>query len=115
MPTKLYPTDVLQQAQETLTAWKQVDAGLALGPLNVGEIEANLSKAGPIQSQMGALEAQLTNLRNQRDELYITLWDQVKRARAGFKGIYGDDSSQYEMIGGTRRSERKRPTRKKVA
>ena len=114
MPTKLYPTDILQQAQETLAAWKKVDAGLALGPLNVGEIEANLSKVDPIQMQISSLEAELTGLRNQRDELYIALWDQVKRARAGFKGIYGDDSSEYEIIGGTRRSERKRPTRKKA-
>jgi len=31
------------------------------------------------------------------------------------KAIYGDDSSQYEMIGGTRLSERKSPARKAKA
>jgi hypothetical protein len=30
-------------------------------------------------------------------------------------GVHGDDSSQYEMVGGTRRSERKRPVSKKKA
>ncbi len=36
----------------------------------------------------------------------------VKRVRSAVKGIYGDDSSEYEMVGGTRKSERKRPVRK---
>ena len=44
--------------------------------------------------------------------LYTTIWDKVKRVRNGMKAIYGDDSSQYEMIGGTRLSERKAPARK---
>jgi hypothetical protein len=61
---------------------------------------------------MNTLEAQLTNLRNQRDTLYTELWDKLKRVRNGVKANYGDDSSQYEMVGGTRRSERKAPTRK---
>ncbi len=30
----------------------------------------------------------------------------------GVKAIYGDDSSQYEMVGGTRLSERKTYARK---
>jgi hypothetical protein len=40
------------------------------------------------------------------------MWDKVKRVRAGVKANYGDDSSQYEMVGGTRLSERKPPTRR---
>jgi hypothetical protein len=40
------------------------------------------------------------------------VWDKVKRVRAGVKSIYGDDSSEWEMIGGTRLSERKSPTRR---
>ena len=34
------------------------------------------------------------------------LSDLVQRARAGFKAVYGPDSTQYEQAGGTRRSER---------
>ncbi len=64
---------------------------------------------------MDALEAQLTDLRNQRDALYAGLWDKVKRVRSTVKGIYGDDSSEYEMVGGTRKSERKHPARKTEA
>ncbi len=61
---------------------------------------------------MDALGAQLTDARNRRDALYTAIWSKVKRVRSGVKGIYGDDSSQYEMVGGTRLSERKAPVRK---
>jgi hypothetical protein len=39
----------------------------------------------------------------------------VKRVRSAIKGVYGDDSTQYEMVGGTRMSERKPRTRKRPA
>jgi hypothetical protein len=31
----------------------------------------------------------------------------MKRIRSVIKGTYGDDSSQYELVGGTRLSDRK--------
>lgn len=34
--------------------------------------------------------------------------------RSGVKGNYGDDSTQYEFVGGTRMSERKTRARKAV-
>ena len=43
------------------------------------------------------------------------MWDKIKRVRAGVKANYGDDSQQYEMVGGTRTSERKQRVRKAVA
>ena len=61
------------------------------------------------------LETALLNKRNQRDEVYANVWDGMKRVRAAVKGIYGDNSTQYEMVGGTRMSERKSPSRKTTA
>lgn len=112
MPGKLYPTDVHEQAQSVYNAWVQIGEDQTFGDLTTGTLAADLNKVNPLQMQMDDLEIQLTNLRNQRDALYLTLWDKVKRVRASVKGIYGDDSSQYELVGGTRRSERKSPTRK---
>ena len=37
---------------------------------------------------------------------------EISRARMGIKVIYGDDSSEYEMVGGTRLSDRKPVARK---
>jgi hypothetical protein len=107
MTNKAYPTDVLKQARKTIDAWKKINPDLALGDLNPGEIEANLAKADANQSQVNTAKSQLTDLNNQHDDICMAVWNQVKRARSGMKAIYGDDSSQYEMIGGTRLSERK--------
>ena len=112
MTTKKYPTDTVAQAQVACEAWKKIDPVLKIGDLTTAALAADLAQLQSQQAQMNALKAQLTDLRNQRDATCMGIWDKVKRVRAGVKGIYGDDSSQYEMVGGTRRSERKRPTRK---
>jgi hypothetical protein len=115
MPNKLFPSDILAQARAVSGGWNKIDPALQIGDLSRNALEANIDQSVPLQTEMDELEAQLTDLRNRRDDLYMALWDQVKRARNGIKGIYGDDSSQYEMVGGTRRSERKPISRKKVA
>jgi hypothetical protein len=64
-----------------------------------------------LDTQIASHEQQLSTARTQRDATYSTLWEKVKRVRAGAKANYGDDSTQYEMVGGTRMSERKTPRR----
>ena len=114
MPGKTFPNDALAQAQAVLDAWKEIDEKITFGDITVDSLTANLTQAGTIQSQMASLEAQLTNLRDQRDDLNSVIWDVVKRVRTGVKSLYGDDSAQYEMVGGTRLSERKPIPRKKA-
>ena len=41
---------------------------------------------------------QLSDLRNKRDEQMTQMWDALKRVRATVKGVYGDDSSEYELV-----------------
>ena len=112
MTKKLYPTDVLEQAQSVLDAMNQINETMSIGSVNNSSLASDITQATQLASQMNAIEAQLTNLRNQRDALHEELWDKIKRVRNGVKANYGDDSSEYEMIGGTRRSERKAPVRK---
>ncbi|MBI5950756.1 MAG: hypothetical protein HY865_03790 [Chloroflexi bacterium] len=45
----------------------------------------------------------------------VALADRLNSGSNGVKANYDDDSSQYEMVGGTRLSERKSPTRKAKA
>ena len=90
MSKKIYPTDVLEQAQSVFAIWNQIDASLTFG-------------------------AQTTDVRNQCDASLLELRDTVKRVRNRGKATYGDDSPEYEMIGGTRVSERKTPVRKTKA
>ena len=112
MTRKPYPTDVIDQARAVWDAWNQINEGMSFGDLTNNMLSAELTQVVPLEAEMNRLEIQLTDLRNQRDALYLSMWEKVKRVRAGVKANYGDDSSQYEMVGGTRMSERKSPVRK---
>ncbi len=113
--TNRYPTDITEETQAVLEAWREIDPALQIGGLALTTLEAELAQAMTLYVQIDSLEARFTDLRNQRDALGAELWDKVKRVRTGVKSIFGDDSSQYEMMGGTRMSERKRPVRQEAS
>jgi hypothetical protein len=110
-----YPRSLLEQAKSLAAALKNIDANLQVGDLSVSTLIAEIERSVEIQRNINILEIQLTDQRNQRDAQHGELWNKVKRMRAAVKAIYGDDSSQFEMAGGKRLSERKPYTRKKVA
>jgi hypothetical protein len=111
MGKKLYPSYVLKHAMSLREALKLIDEGLEFGRLNIAALSADIEELEQTRENLSLLETQLIDLRNRRDDLYLSTWDKVKRLRAGIKGAYGDDSSEYEMVGGTRRSERKKARR----
>ena len=111
MTKKQFPSNVLNQAQTIVTAWTHIGPTVTLGTLLPANLTTDITAATTLDTQITSLEVQLNNARNQRDSLYVTLWDKVKRVRAGAKANYGDDSSQYEMVGGKRMSDRKMPRR----
>jgi hypothetical protein len=115
MGKRIYPSNVLDQAQTVVAAWTQIGATVTLGTLLPAALTTDITAATTLDAQIASLELQLTNARNQRDVLYYGLWDKVKRVRAGVRANYGDDSSQYELVGGTRLSDRKSPVRKILA
>lgn len=112
--TNRYPTDITDEARAVVEAWREIDPALQIGGLALATLEAELAQVMALYEQIDALEARFTDLRNQRDNLGLDLWDKVKRVRAGVKSLFGDDSSQYEMMGGTRISDRKHPTRQEA-
>ena len=114
MSKKFYPPNVSTQAQEILVGWGQVSTTLIFGTLTPTALTADITSASTLESDISKLEIQLADKRNQRDLVYNGMWDKIKRVRAGVKANYGDDSQQFEMVGGTRTSERKSPTRKAV-
>jgi hypothetical protein len=111
MPKKQFPSNVLTQAQTIVGAWNQIGPTVALGTLLPAALTTDINAATTLETQIANLEQQLATARTQRDATYNTLWDKVKRVRAGAKANYGDDSTQYAMVGGTRISERKTPRR----
>ena len=114
MSRKNYPFNVLDQARTIVNAWNQIGTEIPLGISSLDSMVEKVNAANALVAQMESLELQLTNLRNQRDELYTDLWDNVKRVRFGVRANYGDDSTEYEMFGGTRLSERKPRARKSM-
>ena len=112
MGTKLFPSNVLEQAQTVFNAWNQIGSNVTFGTLLPESLSNDLTAAADIESQISNLELQLTSTRNQRDDLLNVVWEKVKRVRSGIKANFGDDSNEYEMVGGTRRSERKPRARK---
>src|SRR5262245_18542128 len=115
MAPKGYPTYILAQTTDVLAACRQIDRDMKAGPLSQVAFADELTQTQAIQAQIQPLELQLTDLRNKRDERFMRIWDTVKRVRATGKGTYGDDSSEYQLVGGTRMSERRRPTRRAQA
>ena len=107
MTKKKYPSDILEQAIQMQDAWARIDEGLTVGEVNLGALVMEINHINTIQHSLVGLENQMTEMRNKRDALYESAWDKVRRVRAAIKGIYGFDSAQYELVGGTRASERK--------
>ena len=114
MPKKLYPHDVLAQSREVLAGLGQIKPAPTFGPLNPTALTAEIDQIQAVEEQIRTHMAQLTALRDQRECLYISVWDKIKRIRFGVKSLYGDDSIQYDFVGGTRVSDRKPWTRKQV-
>ena len=96
------------------TAWARIDEGLTFGQLNLSALGMDMNGLRNFELSLASVETHLTEMRNQRDALAQSTWDKVKRVRASVKGIFGDDSTQYEMVGGTRLSDRK-PVRRTQA
>jgi len=106
--TDQYPSDIHKQGTDTLAGWRKITPAVpTLRDLTQDAMAKDLTDVQPYLTQIAELDAQLTDLRNKRDAVYLELWDKVKRVRSAIKGLYGDDSSEYEMVGGKRASERK--------
>ena len=104
--------DVIQEAEDTVQALQKINPGLQVGDISLATLENALNLAVTNRKQITAAEKQVTDLNNERTTLIDNLWDMLKRLRNGVKAIYGDDSSQYELIGGTRLSEKKKSVKK---
>ena len=107
-----FPKDVREQAEVAAAAWGKISLTLTVGELTYPSLLAEIDNAAVIDREITNVQAILVEKVNRREATYSVLWNKVKRFRAAVKGIYGDDSSEYEMVGGTRISERKPPKRR---
>ena len=113
MARKKRTTRDFQNSQKRLASLKSIDSQLDLGS---GVSTIALETA--IKEGLDALEEYNTSL-SISDQKQSVVEQKIKavndlsdRALSGVKMKFGADSTEYEMAGGTRKSDRKRPTRK---
>jgi hypothetical protein len=113
MATK-YPFDtVLPESEQIARVWAE-NPTFALGEVTLDSLQSKIKDAQEKRRQVETLRTQLTALTNDLNVQVSELAGITTRARSGFRAFYGPDSTQYEQAGGTRASERKRPSKKKT-
>ena len=111
MATNSNPDAVQADAATLKKVWGD-NADFKLKDVTFQNFKDKTDKLAQTLDEIARKELELTPLRNDRDGLANELKDICVRVRAGMKGYFGADSSEYEQAGGTRASERKKPSRK---
>jgi hypothetical protein len=114
MSKRIFPSDLVEQALSIQDAWNRIDDQMTFHNLGIAQLVMDINNLRQAEADLLGLENQLTDVRNRRLALQQSTWDKIKRIRAGIKAYFGDDSPQYELVGGTRLSERKSPRRTAV-
>jgi hypothetical protein len=100
------------QASTRLSALKSIDPVLDLGSnLTVPNYEAQILALRDKLSTYNTTLSTIDLLYNELNALEDALKDISERMLAGVAVKYGKNSNEYEMAGGTKKSERKRPVR----
>lgn len=76
------------------------------------DIEAIDTRLDNLDEQISQAEAQLADLRNQAADTGAEYVKKMKGARQQIVAQFGDDSPEYEAVGGIRTSNRKSPVRR---
>jgi hypothetical protein len=103
----------IAKAQARVNGLAAIDPALDLGEtVSVAEGNAQIKAAAKTLSDYNKALKAADDLLNKlvTQEKALSAWS--TKALGGVKFKYGPDSSQYEMAGGIRQSERKKPVRK---
>ena len=113
MPKRKKPTRTMDLADTRLAGCKSIDENLDLG--NGQTVAAYEAKINQVRSLLEAYNASLA-VTEQNKNLFVAgekeLGDLNERMLDGVGFKFGKDSDEYEMAGGTRKSERKKPAKK---
>lgn len=108
-------SSVLETAKRRLAGLKSINPLPDFGPnLKLNDYEQAINALGTKIETYNGLLASLDDLQNQIQADEKMLRTTNARMLSASEAHYGPDSSQYELTGGTRQSERKRPTPKQT-
>ena len=106
---------VLETARLRLAGLKSITPKPNFGPnLDVDKYEQDVNALADSLEQYNDTLSLIDRLQNELEEKEAALKEKNRRVLAATEAHYGPDSSEYEAVGGTRASERKRPTKKKT-
>lgn len=103
---------VLQNAERRVAGMESIDINLDLG--NGMTLAAFRAEIDEMRQQQNAYNRMLSNVDNVYNEMLATekrLAERSERMLSAIAAAYGRRSSEYEMAGGTRRPEQRRPSR----
>ena len=105
-----------EAANTRLSALKSIDPTLDLGSnLTVPNYETKVLNLRDKLSTYNTTLSLLDQLYNELNTLELDLKDISERMLLGVGSKFGKNSNEYEMAGGTKKSERKKPVRKPKA
>ncbi len=106
----------IEKAQTRLASLSSIDPALDLGSgLTLAAYRAAVQDAQAKLDAYNALLSQADEALNRLRAGEVDLRSLSERMLAGVAARFGKDSNEYEMAGGVRKSEIKRPARKKQA
>ena len=106
-------TETLEKARHILAGLKQITPKPDFGPVVTEAIyEAEVNGYSSDLDAYNSHLAEADDKSNRLDDRRKRLRDFNQRIQAAVKALYGPDSSEFELVGGLRRSDRKKPVRK---
>jgi hypothetical protein len=112
MPTKGRSfDDILADAERLIRVWTENDK-FSLGEVTLQSFQAQVEDFKAKRAHNDDLRIQLTRGVNDVNEAAAGIQSINTRARSGARAQFGEDSTQYEQLGGTRASDRKKPKKK---
>lgn len=103
--------NALADAEQVARVWGE-NTSFAMSDVTLAQLRAMIEELRASSSTLEDLRTRLTAAINDTNGRADALSAVVTRARGGFRSFFGPDSTQYEQVGGTRLSDRKRPARK---
>lgn len=104
-------SSVLDTSRQRLAGLKAINPVPNLGPaLTIAGYETEITTFSTALDSYNEKLASLDELQNSLETAEASLRDKNKRILSAVEAQYGSASSEYEQAGGTRQSERRRPT-----
>jgi len=111
---KAKPNGSLETARKRLSGLKSINPKPNFGPtLDIDKYAEEINAFGTQLDKYNETVSLLDAMQNELDAAEASINDKNKRVLAATGATYGDNSNEYEQVGGTRSSDRKRPARKK--